>query len=243
MIRNIFILFICLAPLTLTAWNCKEDYCIQCNAHANYTRGCGLCRYRRTTVDGDCDGSIPISKCESYTNSNGLCQVCKEEYYLTADRKSCNEINIEKCRWGHLGADGKVLCDACDGNYPANDKLSCTDDDVEDTCKYGGLAQNGSVIEGTTNTNNGVVNNATRYCFACKKGYSRSANYSGCIEACYHGCYYCNIDNVCTACDKYNGYYEVWRSRDYGYPKCEHFAYVLKALGASAVAIVTLLSF
>jgi hypothetical protein len=234
MLRNKLILILTLSSLSLTAWNCREDYCINCQAHANYSRGCGLCRYRKTTVDGDCSGGIPISKCESYTEWNGLCQVCKEGYYLNTDRKGCTKIGIEDCRWAHVDASGKVICDACDGHYPANDKLSCTSDNVPDTCKYGGLAQNHSVIVGVTSTaastSSGSTTPATRYCWACKKGYSRSANYSHCIEACYHGCYYCNIDNVCTACDKYNGYYEVWRSIDYGYPKCEHKANLFKTV-------------
>lgn len=231
MIRTTSLIFLTLATAAKSALECREDYCINCIANVNYTHKCGLCRYRVTTNWGDCKGGIPIDNCESYTEWNGHCVHCKEDYYLSTDSKGCNKIGIDKCRWGSVGTDGKVLCDACDGTYPADDKLSCTGTDVPDTCKYGGVAWNNSVIEGYQNNTSGTNTNRTRYCHVCKKGYSRSANYSHCIDACAHGCYYCNLDNHCTSCDKYNGYYEIYRSRDYGVPKCEHFSLILKVLG------------
>lgn len=229
MIRMKLLIFLTLLAFSKSALECEEDYCISCIANRNYTHKCGLCRYRVTTNWGDCDGGIPIDNCESYLESSGQCIHCKEDYYLSTDRKGCNKIDMDDCRWGHVDSAGNVLCDACDNKYPADDKRSCTDDEVPDTCKYGGLAFNNSVIVGGRNTT-GTTNNRTRYCYACKKGYSRSANYSHCIDACAHGCYYCDLDNHCTECDKYNGYYEIYRSRDYGIPKCEHFGQILKAM-------------
>lgn len=226
------LLILSLITLSKSALECTEDYCISCMANVNYTHKCSLCRYRTTTSWGDCKGGIPIDNCESYTEWNSQCVHCKEDYVLSTDNKGCNKIGIDKCRFARVGGDGKVYCEACDNTYPADDKLSCTGDKVPDTCKYGGLAQNASVIEGYQDSwGTGNTNNRSRYCWACKKGYSRSANYSHCIEACHHGCYYCNLDNICTSCDKYNGYYEIYRSRDYGVPKCEHFARVLKVIG------------
>ena len=208
-----------------SALNCREDHCINCIANVNYTHSCGLCRYSRTTRDGDCHGGISIDRCESYTDSDGLCKVCEEDYYLSADGKSCNSISIDNCRWGFLdSSDSKVKCSACDGTYPSNDHKKCTDDEVPDECMYGGHAINGTANVGDTT----VVPDGERYCWACKKGWSRSANSTQCISPCAHGCYYCNLDGICTQCDKYNGYYEVWRSRDYGYPKCEHGSSIFK---------------
>lgn len=208
------------------ALECTEDHCISCIANRNYTHKCGLCRYRVTTNWGDCQGSIPIDNCESYTESNGQCIHCKEDYYVSSDRKSCSKIPIDNCRWGNLGGDGKFYCDACDDTYPADDKLSCTGDEVPDTCRYGGVAWNSTVVQNNLNINN--ANNRSRYCYTCRKGYSRSANYSQCIEACAHGCGYCDLDNKCLACDKYHGYYEIYRSRDYGVPRCEHLSSLLR---------------
>lgn len=209
-----------LAKEIYSALNCREDHCIDCVANVNYTHKCAMCRYARTTVDGDCSGGISIDNCESFTDADGLCKHCKEAYYLTADGKTCNPINISKCRFGYLDtSDSKVKCWACDGKYPSNDHHNCTDDSVPSECKYGGHAKNGTVIFGSTLA---AKPEGERFCWACKKGWSRSANSTQCVSACAHGCYYCNIDNICTSCDKYNGYYEIWRSRDYGYPKCEH---------------------
>ena len=209
----------------LSALNCREDYCLNCIANANYTHKCGLCRYLRTTTDGDCSGPIPIERCESYLDSDTLCKHCKEDYYLTPDSKSCQSLNITRCRFGFQDVnDTRVKCSACDRRYPSNDHLNCTDDAVPDECMYGGHARNGTVVEGRTTPANP---DGERYCWACKKGWSRSANSTQCVSPCAHGCYYCNLDNICTECDKYNGYYEIWRSRDYGYPKCEHFSLTL----------------
>ena len=208
-----------------SALNCREDHCINCVANANYTHKCTMCRYARTTLDGDCSGGISIDNCESFTEFDNLCKHCKEDYYLTTDGKACKKIDISKCRFGFLDTfDSKVKCDACDGTYPSNDHVNCTTDEVPDACKYGGHAKNRTVIFGSTAV---AKPEGERYCWACKKGWSRSANSTQCVSACAHGCYYCDIDNICTSCDKYNGYYEVWRSRDYGYPKCEHSGHLL----------------
>jgi hypothetical protein len=224
----------------LSALNCREDYCINCIPNMNYTHKCGLCRYSRTTLDGDCSGPIPIEFCESYHDSDSLCRHCKEDYYLTPDLKGCQAINITKCRFGyHDGTDGRVKCSACDKRYPSNDHFNCTDDEVPDNCMYGGHAKNGSVIEGSTLPKN---ESGMRFCWACKKGWSRSANSTQCVSPCAHGCYYCNLDNICTECDKYNGYYEVWRSRDYGYPKCEHFSQLLSSLIFPALILFSFLA-
>lgn len=218
------------------ALNCREDYCINCIANANYTHKCGLCRYKVTTTDGDCSGSIGIDKCESFTQSDQLCKHCKEDYYLTEDAKSCNKIDIDKCRFGMYDRlDKKVKCSACDGVYPSNDNMNCTSDSVPDECKYGGFAKNGTVVVGSTRA---PLIDGERYCWACKKGWSRSANSTQCISPCAHGCYYCDLDNICTACDKYNGYYEIWRSRDYGYPKCEHMSMLIQLFSVFFVAFV-----
>ena len=234
-------LFISLLLITLTQakLNCDHGNCISCVANINYTRSCALCRYERTTVDGDCDGDIPIDKCESYTNSDNLCKVCKEDYYLNSDFKGCTKIPYYNCRWATLsgGDNSTVLCQACDGKYPKQDLTGCTDEDVRDTCKYGGYAMNSTpIVSPQDNSTTG-----TKYCWACKKGFSRSANSTYCIPACYHGCYYCDLDNKCTTCDKYNGYYEVWRSRDYGYPRCDYFGWILRTgFVAMAVAFLSL---
>lgn len=221
---KILFALVCLTTGTFSALNCREDHCIHCVANVNYTHKCGLCRYKRTTTNGDCFGGISIDRCESFTDSDGLCKICKEDYYLSEDKKSCSKIGIDKCRWGFIDpADKKVKCSACDGTYPSNDHLNCTNDEVPDECKYGGHAINGTVVFADTTPN---LPDGERYCWACNKGWSRSANSTQCIDACAHGCYYCDVDNICTACDKYNGYYEIWRSRDYGYPKCEHRSFI-----------------
>lgn len=172
-----FCLLICLlSQEVLSALNCREDHCINCVANVNYTHSCGLCRYAVTTTDGDCSGDINIDNCESFTATDGLCKECKEDYVLSVDKKSCSKIGIENCRWGYIdSSDNKIKCSACDGKYPSNDHKSCTNDEVPDECKYGGHATNGTVVVGRTtiNNNNG---DGERYCWACKKGWSRSAN-------------------------------------------------------------------
>ena len=233
-----------LATLAQAKLNCDVGNCINCIANINYTRKCGLCRYERTTKDGDCSGNIPIDKCESYTDSDGLCKICKEDYYLNSDSKGCTKIGIDRCRWAQLAVfnsttnASRVNCQACDRRYPASDLQSCTDEEVRDTCKYGGFAVNSTpIVSPQDNSTTG-----TKYCWACKKGFSRSANTTYCVEACSHGCYYCDLDFKCTTCDKYNGYYEVWRSRDYGYPKCDYFGWVLRAGSAAILAGVLALN-
>jgi hypothetical protein len=138
-----------------SALSCREDHCINCIANANYTHRCGLCRYKRTTTDGDCSGGITIDNCESFTDFDGLCKDCKEDYYMTFDSKGCKKIDIENCRFGYLDpVDSKVKCSACDDRYPTNDHMNCTGGEVPDNCKYGGHAKNGTVVFGSTVTPN-----------------------------------------------------------------------------------------
>jgi hypothetical protein len=168
------VLLSCFVSWTFSALNCREDHCIHCIANANYTHRCGMCRYRRTTLDGDCSGSIPIEKCESYTDSDTLCKHCREDYYLSTDSKSCVELGIDRCRFGYYDTtDNKAKCSACDRRYPSNDHLSCSGISVPDECMYGGHAKNGTVVEGR---NTQPIPEGERFCWACKKGWSRSAN-------------------------------------------------------------------
>jgi len=213
-----------LVTQTLASMNCREDFCIFCNANVNYTHQCNLCRYRRTTITGDCYGDIPIENCESYTNKDSLCQVCKEGYYLSYDKKRCTKIDINNCRWAFLDNNTTIKCSSCDKGYPDVNSTRCEDVKLPKRCKYGGRAANGD-----------------RICTHCKKGYSLYANGTECYDACSHGCQYCDIDNICRSCDQFNGYYEIYRSRDYNYPICEHLSTIFKA-SIWILAIYTILA-
>ena len=117
--------------------SCEKTYFPDENGQCSYTKHCEIseqgkclkCNHNYILIGKDSDYSLKICKyinsedlknCEKINIQNGLCEICKEGYYLNEGDKKCT--NVENCYESILG-----VCKKCKKNYYLDKK--------EDKCK------------------------------------------------------------------------------------------------------------
>ena len=200
---------------------CEERYFPDENGGCSYTSGCKIsyqgicleCKDDSILIGNEIKickliNSEDLKNCEIVNKTNGLCDLCREGYYLNSGDKKC--INIEYCLESSFG-----VCTKCQKNYYLDKK--------EDKCKK----QNGNFLNCTQTIDGKVCDLCddnyylnkeekcipinycekeidTLKCEKCKEGYYLTEFGNACTKE--KNCYYGNKDfGICTECQ--NNYY------------------------------------
>ena len=190
------------------------------NCELSFQGKCLICKknYALVGIENSDEGKImckslnsdDLSNCEKIDSLNGICEKCKEGYYLNIIDKKCTKI--ENCSKSSFG-----ICKQCNNGYYL--------DKQENKCKK--ISEN-EIFENCKETHNG------QFCDICNDDYyldengkciginfcAKKGNYGEC-EKCIEDYYISEIDTICTTTDncyygnKHSGICEICKKNYY----------------------------
>lgn len=203
--------------------NCTRDHCYYCETDGN-TSWCSRCGNGKAISSKEgknrsCSKTLTVQNCRAAplddpTNAD-LCGECKRGYFLE-NPTSCVKLELKGCdRPYKESADGKVLCDGCEGKFLLDDKTGCDlkpKQEFPDNCQFGGLTSKGK-------------------CETCKPNWFPSVTGMSCEEERIKGCaiYHPNDPHKCFTCNSSEFYYATKGTLegDNVFQSCQFSAYML----------------